>query len=92
MAIFWKKRVDRDTVVTPIGRDEYLYESGGRQLKFNAEAQKGEPQRLIYASSIGTWLPPHSQDPILVGQRQEIFAKIVIFFQSNGYSSAIVGE
>lgn len=41
-----------------LGRDEYEYEESGKRTTVQVEMLSGEPSRIIYASTIKSWLPP----------------------------------
>jgi hemolysin activation/secretion protein len=46
---------------------------------------KGNPNRLVYSSTIEQWLPPHDDEAITATQRREIADRIGKFLEQDGY-------
>ena len=85
-----KNQVDDSTRINSVGRDEFRYTEDDHVLLFNAELMMDQPSRLIYASSIKGWLPPHDAEPISKARKEEILRKVCIYFEQNRESYVVV--
>lgn len=77
-------QIDDITSMDPVSRDEWKYIEGDRQLILVAERGLGDPQLLIYASSVKRWLPPHENEEITDADRERILKKVCFFFDKSG--------
>lgn len=72
-----------------LGRDEYEYEESGKRTTVQVEMLSGEPSRIIYASTIKSWLPPHNLEPMSPADRNRIAVSIKRHFESRGVTAAL---
>ncbi len=79
-----KSKIDERRRLYRLGRDEYKYCDGDHCLLLQIDLLKGQPNRVVYSSTIETWLPPHDSEPIESGQRKEIADRIGRFLEENG--------
>jgi hypothetical protein len=87
---FWRRsRVDAHIKVAPESRDRFRYREDDHETYVTAELMSDEPRRVIYASSIGPWLPPYDGEVISDSRRAEIAAKMGRYFELNGESFRI---
>lgn len=81
-----KTRIDDDSELFQVGRDEYKYVERDRSLLLQIEMLHGKPSKLIYSSTIKGWLPPHQTDKISEEDRKRIAEKIAQFLTREGES------
>jgi hypothetical protein len=84
-----RAKIDDHRYLYRVDRDGYRYCEGPRCLLVQVELLRGRPNRLIYASSIDRWLPPHEGEPISPDRRQEIAETIRAFLDRSGDHAAI---
>jgi Immunity protein 74 len=72
-----------------LGRDEYKYCDGDHALVLQIEMLTGEPERILYSSTIKQWLPPHENESIDSTQRREIAERISRCLEKAGYTVEI---
>jgi hypothetical protein len=81
--------IDDKRSLVRLGRDEYKYCDGDHALVLQIEMLKGDPERLLYSSTIKQWLPPHENEPIGSTQRREIAERISQCLEKAGYTVEI---
>jgi hypothetical protein len=77
-------KIDDVASMVPTSRDTFEYWEGDRRLQIVAELMAKEPSRMIYASSIRAWLPPHESEPLDPEHRRQILARVCKYFELNG--------
>ena len=84
-----RAKIDDERYLYRVDRDGYRYCEGPRCLLLQIELLSGRPNRLIYASTIDGWLPPHDGEPISADKRKEIAETIRLFLDRSGDQAAI---
>ena len=82
--MLWKKRIGSNASMTPSGRDTFEYHEGARRLEVLAEMLVGQPERVLYTSSIKAWLPPHQHEALTEADRERILDNVKTCFTQNG--------
>jgi hypothetical protein len=90
MSIFHNKRIDEHTTMVPLGRDQFKYREGDHEMHVTAELTAGTPARVVYASSVKRWLPPHDGETISEDKKAAILKKVVQYFMNNEITYRIV--
>ena len=67
--------------VLPVGRDELKYIEDDHELLAQAELQSGKPERIIYASTVRKWLPPHDHETISPEKHTEILNRLLDYYR-----------
>jgi len=70
--------------IEPKGRDEFLYHDGERMVVINAEMANGELDRLIYTSSISSWLGAQGASQVSPEERSVILDDLCRYLQRIG--------
>jgi len=84
-----RTRIDERRRLYPVGRDEFRYCEDDRFLDVQIELLSGKPRRLLYPSTITSWLPPHENEPISESKRREIARTICEFLNATGETTEI---
>lgn len=71
------------------GRDEIVFEENGRKAVIYSELG-GDPDRVIYVSSIAKWEPPHDSEELTDAQRDDILSLLCEHYDYHGISCKIV--
>jgi hypothetical protein len=82
-------KIDDNTLINPLSRDQFRYREIDHELLFVAELMAHNPERTIYPSSIRAWLPPYDAEPITEARRADILKKICKYFDNNEESYQI---
>jgi len=67
-----------------VDRDSYRYSEGDHTLIVQIEVQSGNPDYIVYAASILSWLPPHENELITQTDSERILQKIGRFIEYYG--------
>jgi hypothetical protein len=82
-------KLDDDRSLMRLGRDEYKYCDGDRELVLQIEMLTGKSERLLYSSTIKKWSPPHENEPLGSTERREIAEWISRCLEKAGYTVEI---
>jgi hypothetical protein len=92
VALSWKQLLDSNTVIRPSGRDSFIVERQGHRLEVQVETQTVGPSKVVYASTVRGWLPPHSHEVLSPVEKDDLLRLIGEFFRENGFTCVIVPE
>jgi hypothetical protein len=76
-------RIDADTVMRPLNRDEYLFIELGHKIVLYIEAQGRHP-RILYLESIDKWQMPYENEMITTQDKERIAHKVIEYFANIG--------
>lgn len=74
-------RLDEVSLLQRISRDGYKYIENDHEVIVQVELQSGEPNVIIYSTSIDEWLPPYNDEKISSQVRESILAKVCLYLQ-----------
>jgi Immunity protein 74 len=84
-----RTKIDSTRRLIRLSRDEYRYCDGERCLRLQIDMLKGQPDRLIYSSTIKQWLPPHDSLEIPDSERRQIAETIRRFLERCGHAPEV---
>lgn len=82
-------KIDEVSSIKRLGRDEYQYCENKRCVKLQIEMLTGPINRLIYASTIKMWEPPHEMEPISLQEKMRIAEIVKRHFEAGGIKTVI---
>jgi hypothetical protein len=85
----FRRKTDKSRV-SHLGRDEMMFVDGDHRMTILAELMAaGRFSRVISASTIRAWLPPHEQEPISDSKKREILTEVLQYFENAGRKVAL---
>jgi Immunity protein 74 len=76
------RKATRAFPVQVLGRGQFLYREGGREMKIESELLSGATFLVVYSKFIRRWEPPHENEAIDDGTRERIIRNIMNAFAS----------
>lgn len=82
-------RLDEVSSLQRIARDAYKYIEDDHEVIIQVEMQSGQPDVIIYSSTLGSWLPPNEHKVIGVEEKQQILNKLCVYLNRRKISYKI---